>query len=207
MVSRNLELFLLIFVCISAFNVYCVLGAGLSSKSKYSILGGLRGASQSISYEVILMILVLFPCICFGGYSSHLFLIFQNKIFLFFTFISFVFISVCETNRAPFDFAEGERELVSGFNTEYSSLGFAFLFISEYGSIIFIRFLISFITFPGYLFLLGGLFFIFFFIWIRGSFPRFRYDLLMSFSWKVLLPFNILLLLVCLVLNLFINSF
>ena len=180
-----------IFVLLSL-RVFPVLGRGWSSNRKYSMLGSLRGAVQRVSYEVVLAFSLIFLLFFFKKKRFYL----KNSYFLgvFFFYLVFMWfiIILCETNRAPFDFAEGERELVSGFNTEYGSFPFAFLFLAEYGVILFLSIFSR-------VYFLSNLLGVFFgwglavsFLWARTSFPRFRYDLLMSFCWSVLLPVTFL---------------
>lgn len=189
---------ILIFLCISALNVYSTLGAGWSSNSKYSLLGALRGIAQTISYEVRISLVLLGVLIFFSSYSfiRHIsfnqipILIIPLTFFLWFT------TTLAETNRTPFDFAEGESELVSGFNTEYRRGSFAIIFIAEYARIIIIGGLTAIlffpiiysvrniITFPIKVFIVA-----FIYIWARGTLPRIRYDRLISLTWKCFLPF------------------
>lgn len=171
---------LLVWISLS---IYSLLAAGLGSNSKYSTLGGLRSIAQCISYEVRLSFLFLNFSLLFGFnfFRAHLPSVFLCLLHL--SAIAFV-ILLAETNRSPFDFAEGESELVSGYNVDFSGSGFVVLFLSEYLSILFIRALIRAITFTGSYFctLLGSVFFAFLFLWVRGSLPRFRYDQLILLS-------------------------
>ena len=153
----------------------------------------MRGAIQVISYEVALLTLKFFPC-CFKS-SLNFYSFFKKLFFLGLVLpllVLWVVRMIGETNRAPFDFAEGERELVSGFNVEYSSFGFALLFLAEYGRIILVRFITVLLFLPSFFLrnILLGNFLCFFFIVFRGSFPRWRIDFLMSLGWKVILPFR-----------------
>ena len=149
---------LLLFLLLSSCAVFPLFFAGFARKRKFRLLGGFRGASQVIAYEVSAVFLLLFPLVLSGSFKTSSLLSKWNFIFFLapIIFIFWVIAILCETKRAPFDFAEGERELVSGFNTEYSSLGFTLLFLAEYGSIILISLLTSIIFF-------SFLFFIFFF--------------------------------------------
>lgn len=187
---------LLFFMCCTALRVYSLLGAGWSSNSKYSLIGSLRCVAQTISYEVSLALILLCFVLLTIGYSLESFREYQlYRWFLIILFplrISWIISSLAETNRSPFDFAEGESELVSGFNIEYSSGGFAILFMAEYARIIFIRGLFASILI-GFgirrLWFYRGLGFIMYmFILLRGTLPRFRYDKLMYLAWKVILP-------------------
>lgn len=185
------------FLCIARLQVYTLLGSGWGSKSKYALLGSVRGAAQTISYEVSLIFIIFFPCRMEYCYNLFYFLdkTYSYILFLIPIFSMWVISCLAETNRAPFDFAEGERELVSGFNIEFSALEFTFLFLSEYGNILLMRFLTSILFLPAtFLMFVGfGSFFSFWFIWIRGTLPRFRYDFLMDMAWKVFLPFSLFL--------------
>nr|UNA68758.1 NADH dehydrogenase subunit 1 [Leptocorisa oratoria] len=190
---------LLFFLCCTGMGVYGTMLSGWSSNSKYALLGSLRAMAQTISYEVSMaMILICFFIFIFG-YNFVNFMIYQSDIwFIFFSIpLLFCWLSSClaETNRSPFDFAEGESELVSGFNVEYSSGGFAFIFLSEYMNIIFMSLLTVIIFFGcdlySVLFYISTVFVIFWFIWVRGTLPRFRYDKLMYLTWKVFLPISL----------------
>nr|YP_002735017.1 NADH dehydrogenase subunit 1 [Hydaropsis longirostris]ABZ02032.1 NADH dehydrogenase subunit 1 [Hydaropsis longirostris] len=195
----NFNLGVLFFLCCTGMGVYGVMLCGWSSNSKYSLLGALRAMAQTISYEVSMAMLILCFVIFIFGYNFINFMIYQKLIwFVFLSFpLFFCWLSSClaETNRAPFDFAEGESELVSGFNVEYSSGGFAFIFLSEYMNIIFMS-LLTVIMFLGcdlysFFFYLKITVIIFWFIWVRGTLPRFRYDKLMYLTWKVFLPMSL----------------
>ena len=180
------------FLCIASLQVYTLLGSGWGSNSKYALLGSVRGAAQTISYEVSLIFIILFPCSFEFSYNFSSFLdkSFRYILILFPIFLIWFTSCLAETNRAPFDFAEGERELVSGFNVEFSAFEFACLFLSEYGKILLLSFLTAIFFFPTsfFRFIIFGSFFSFCFIWARGCLPRFRYDFLMSMAWKIFLP-------------------
>nr|YP_009417641.1 NADH dehydrogenase subunit 1 [Japanagallia spinosa]ARX63991.1 NADH dehydrogenase subunit 1 [Japanagallia spinosa] len=190
---------LLFFLSCSSLSVYSLMICGWSSNSIYSVLGCVRSISQSISYEVTLSLILLCYFLMIDSYTFYDLYLYQ--FYLWFSFISlpifFCWLSCCmaETNRSPFDFSEGESELVSGFNVEYGSGGFAYLFISEYSSIIFIC-LITVMLFMGgdyisIFFFVKLVFMCYFFIWVRSSFPRYRYDKLMFLSWKCYLPISL----------------
>nr|YP_010610679.1 NADH dehydrogenase subunit 1 [Cirrothauma magna]WAP91434.1 NADH dehydrogenase subunit 1 [Cirrothauma magna] len=191
---------LIMFMCISSISVYSVMGAGWFSNSKYALLGAIRAVAQSISYEVS-MSLILMSCLIMMGsinfvmllkYQSFFWLVFVN----FFMFLMWFISSIAETHRAPFDFAEGESELVSGFNVEYGAMGFALLFMAEYSNILFMSVLVVCLFFGGGPITLSfGVSMCFMvslvgwgFIWVRASYPRYRYDLLMYLIWKSYLP-------------------
>ena len=192
---------ILFFLCVSGLNVYGTLLAGWSSNSKYALLGSLRAIAQTISYEVSMALILLFPLFLVGSFRFLEIRERQRTMWLRFLMlpVSFVWFVTCvaETNRAPFDFAEGESELVSGFNIEYGSAGFALIFLAEYANILIISLFSAILFFGGsqmfglssdIIFMLKVLFFAFLFIWVRGSYPRFRYDLLISLTWKGFLP-------------------
>lgn len=188
----------LFFFCCTRLGVYTLMGRGWSSNSFYSILGTIRGVAQTISYEVRMAL--LFLCIIFIVISYRLIEFFYNQEFIWFLLI-FQPIYLCwflsrlaETNRSPFDFAEGESELVSGFNIEYGRGGFALLFLAEYARIIFISYLIVILFVGGFSVLvinILGIFLCFAFIWVRGTLPRYRYDKLIYLSWKRILPVSL----------------
>nr|YP_009509768.1 NADH dehydrogenase subunit 1 [Aeneator recens]AXF46384.1 NADH dehydrogenase subunit 1 [Aeneator recens] len=192
---------ILFFLCVSGMNVYGTLLAGWASNSKYALLGSLRAIAQTISYEVSMALVLLFPLFLVGSFSFIE--IKESQEFIWLTFlmipVSFMWFVTCvaETNRAPFDFAEGESELVSGFNVEYGAAGFALIFLAEYANILVMSLFSALLFFGGsslmliesdLAFMLKVLFFAFAFIWVRGSYPRFRYDLLMNLTWKGFLP-------------------
>lgn len=184
-----------------SFSVYALLAAGWGSASKYSTLGGTRCIAQCISYEVVLTLLIL----SFSLLSS--FRIFTEVVHfgvLLFPHLVFILFLVvlAEANRSPFDFAEGESELVSGYNVEFAGSGFVVLFLAEYLSILFLSLLVASVAFcASYVStLLGGTLFGFAFIWSRASLPRFRYDQLMVLAWKSLLTVTLSSFLVCLAL-------
>nr|YP_010894819.1 NADH dehydrogenase subunit 1 [Amiota dentata]WJW73332.1 NADH dehydrogenase subunit 1 [Amiota dentata] len=195
----SFNLGLLFFLCCTSLGVYTVMVAGWSSNSNYALLGGLRAMAQTISYEVSLALILLSFVFLIGSYNLLGFYYYQYYIWFFvilfpMALIWFV-ISLAETNRTPFDFAEGESELVSGFNVEYSSGGFALIFLAEYASILFMSMLFC-VIFLGcnifsFTFYLKLMFISFMFIWVRGTLPRFRYDKLMYLSWKCFLSFSL----------------
>nr|AQP29376.1 NADH dehydrogenase subunit 1 [Trinervitermes sp. IND2] len=195
----SFDLGLLFFLACTSLGVYTVMIAGWSSNSGYSLLGGLRALAQTISYEVslafILLSFVILVCsynlVCFYFFQVYLWMIFLSLPLSFIWFIS----CLAETNRTPFDFAEGESELVSGFNVEYGSGGFALIFLAEYASILFMSLLFC-IIFLGsdlysFFFYVKLAFVSFLFIWVRGTVPRFRYDSLMYLAWKSFLPLSL----------------
>nr|QHD47994.1 NADH dehydrogenase subunit 1 [Indonemoura auriformis] len=205
---------LIFFLCCTSLGVYTVMIAGWASNSNYALLGGLRAVAQTISYEVSLSLILLSFVFLVGGYSLFGFMLYQETIwFLFLTFplaLSWFASCLAETNRTPFDFAEGESELVSGFNVEYSSGGFALIFLAEYASILFMSMLFC-VIFLGcdvysFEFFLKLTFISFMFIWARGTLPRFRYDKLMYLAWKSFLPLSLNYLLLFGGLNLFFSS-
>jgi len=145
-----------------------------------------------------LIFFVLVLVYVLGSYDLYIFSFFQVGGWFFFYrlvfFFSWMFVCLAESNRTPFDFSEGESELVSGFNVEYGGGVFSLIFICEYGMIIYLCFLRVVFFLGGGRFLLKFLFLCFFFVWVRCCFPRYRYDFLMSRAWKILLPFSLFLL-------------
>lgn len=180
-------------------SVYRVIIAGWSSNSIYALLGGLRAVAQTISYEVRLGLILIRLIFLIERFNILIF--FKYQIYIWFIFFSFplglvwIRIILAETNRTPFDFAEGESELVSGFNVEYRRGGFALIFLAEYSRILFIRIIFRLIFLGGNIlslyFFIKLTFIRFIFIWVRGTFPRFRYDKLIYLAWKRFLPFSL----------------
>nr|YP_009462878.1 NADH dehydrogenase subunit 1 [Biomphalaria straminea]AUW35076.1 NADH dehydrogenase subunit 1 [Biomphalaria straminea] len=193
---------LLIFLCISAINVYCILLAGWTSNSKYAFLGALRASAQTISYEVSMLFILIVPVLLILETNMEMALEGYTIAFLMFPLLLVWFTTtLAETNRTPFDFAEGESELVSGFNVEYGGGLFALLFLAEYANIIFMS-TMSMIWFLYnnnlMVFVLGIVVFSTLYLFSRGAYPRHRYDLLMMLCWKSFLPFGICMLFLCL---------
>nr|YP_009473478.1 NADH dehydrogenase subunit 1 [Choristoneura rosaceana]AVI57962.1 NADH dehydrogenase subunit 1 [Choristoneura rosaceana] len=197
MISFNLGF--LFFFCCTSLGVYMVMISGWSSNSNYSLLGGLRAVAQTISYEVSLALIMLSVIIMIMDFNLMKFNYYQSMIWFMFLMmplsLCWLSSSLAETNRTPFDFAEGESELVSGFNIEYSSGGFALIFLAEYSSILFMSMLFILMYMGGYdlslFFYLKLVFISFFFIWVRGTLPRYRYDKLMYLAWKSYLPLSL----------------
>uniref|UniRef100_A0AAU6QGX3 NADH-ubiquinone oxidoreductase chain 1 n=1 Tax=Prionospio sp. 5 MH-2023 TaxID=3059273 RepID=A0AAU6QGX3_9ANNE len=189
----------LLFLCVSSLNVYSILGAGWSSNSKYALIGALRGVAQTISYEVSMSLILLSSLFITHSYnlmSPSFFSVSSAWLLITPMFLIWLVTILAETNRTPFDHAEGESELVSGFNTEYSSGPFALIFMAEYTSILAmsmftVALFSSSFSIPmlsGLFFSLKTLFIAFSFIWVRGTLPRMRYDRLMNLTWKTFLP-------------------
>jgi len=195
----SFEYGVLFFFCCLSFGVYIIMIAGWSSNSIYALLGALRSIAQTISYEVALVLILIVILFILGSFNLLYFELFQNYLWFFFLFfpvgVIWVISRLAETNRTPFDFAEGESELVSGFNIEYGAGGFALIFLAEYARILFIRILFS-VLFLGstrisFFFFVKLNFISFFFIWVRGAFPRYRYDKLIFIAWKSYLPISL----------------
>uniref|UniRef100_UPI0030FEC782 NADH dehydrogenase subunit 1 n=1 Tax=Pachylophus rufescens TaxID=3127035 RepID=UPI0030FEC782 len=195
----SFDLGILFFLCCTSLSVYTIMIAGWSSNSNYALLGGLRSVAQTISYEVSLALILLSLIFLIGNYNFINFYYYQVymwfMLLLFPIMLVWLSISLAEMNRTPFDFAEGESELVSGFNIEYSSGGFAFIFLAEYASILFMSMLFSLMFLGGdlysLLFYMKLMMISFLIIWVRGSLPRFRYDKLMYLAWKGFLPLSL----------------
>ena len=207
-------------LAIASVGVYGIVLAGWSSGSTYPLLGGLRSSAQVISYEIAMGLSLVAVFIYAGSMSTSDIVAAQSSwwyaVVLFPSFAIYVISMVGETNRAPFDLAEAEGELVGGFHTEYSSLKFALFFLAEYVNIIAVSALATTLFLGGYKappglgfteawlggwftavwFFLKVLTFFFVFVWLRGTLPRLRYDQFMQFGWKVLIPVSILWILV-----------
>nr|YP_009935569.1 NADH dehydrogenase subunit 1 [Omosita colon]QNS37174.1 NADH dehydrogenase subunit 1 [Omosita colon]QVG61298.1 NADH dehydrogenase subunit 1 [Omosita colon] len=198
-INLNFNLSLLFFLSVSSLSVYTIMLAGWSSNSNYSLLGSLRSVAQTISYEVSLALILMSFLFLILSLNMLDLMYYQEYIWFIFLLlpISFMWLvsGLAETNRTPFDFAEGESELVSGFNVEYSSGSFAMIFMSEYSSILFMSMLSCMLFLGGNLiswfFFLKLTFISFFWIWVRGTLPRFRYDKLMYLAWKSYLPISL----------------
>nr|YP_010042794.1 NADH dehydrogenase subunit 1 [Anthenea aspera]QPC56434.1 NADH dehydrogenase subunit 1 [Anthenea aspera] len=203
----SINLSLILVIGLSSLSVYSLLGSGWSSNSNYSFLGAVRAVAQTVSYEISLGLVLLSVVVFSGGFSLMVIESSQESSWLFLScapLFGVWFIStLAETNRAPFDLTEGESEIVSGYNVEYAGGPFAMFFIAEYANIIFINLLSVILFFGGSspffgLFPLNVLvisvktsFFVVLFLWIRASYPRFRYDQLMYLTWKKYLPFSL----------------
>nr|UJG45227.1 NADH dehydrogenase subunit 1 [Odontocerum albicorne] len=195
----NFNFGFLFVLCVLSLGVYFLMISAWSSNSNYAMLGGLRGMAQVISYEVSLALILLTLIFLIMGYNFFMLVIYQKYIwfmFIIFFLALIMFVSMlAETNRTPFDFSEGESELVSGFNIEYSSGGFAVIFLAEYSSIMFMSMMFVLFFLGGGLlsvvFYLKMMFLGFIFIWIRGTLPRYRYDKLMFLAWKIILPISL----------------
>nr|YP_010686215.1 NADH dehydrogenase subunit 1 [Cochlostyla marinduquensis]UIX22048.1 NADH dehydrogenase subunit 1 [Cochlostyla marinduquensis] len=185
---------IMLFICISSLNVYILFGSGWSSNSVYSFLGSMRASAQMISYEVSMLFLLSFPVFMLYYLDLDKLLMSYPVMFLMvYMFLMWLACVLAETNRAPYDFAEGESELVSGYNIEFSSGLFAFLFLGEYICILFMSVLTSvcyLMTNNMYSLLLMVLLMVVWFLLIRGVYPRYRYDKLMSFCWTSMLPLS-----------------
>ena len=204
-VISDLNLGILLIFALSSVGVYAILMSGWSSNSKYAFLGSLRAAAQMISYEVAIGLILISTILCSGSLNLISIINTQKQTIWFIlpllpAAIMFFISCLAETNRAPFDLTEGESELVSGYNVEYSSMSFALFFLAEYAHIIFMSFLFALIFLGGWsmfkfswdiLFFIKSSFIIFSFIWVRTSFPRLRYDQLMSLLWKTYLPLSL----------------
>nr|ALS46304.1 NADH dehydrogenase subunit 1 [Glycera cf. oxycephala FS21] len=194
---------ILLFLCVSSFNVYSTLIAGWASNSKYALLGALRTIAQTISYEVSMSLILL--SILLSMMSMDFTNMYTNKtvphlmMFLIMFMIWFT-TTLAETNRTPFDLSEGESELVSGFNVEFSSGTFALIFMAEYLNILIMSLFttVLFLNFFTMNFFISDLMFTmkitlmaFTFVWVRATLPRMRYDMLMNLTWKTFLPFSL----------------
>jgi NADH-quinone oxidoreductase subunit H len=217
--AANLDIGVLYILAITGLGVYGITLGGWAGNSKYSLLGGVRGSAQMISYELSMGLAVV-PVVLLAGslnlgeivayQSEHTWLVFQQPL------AAFVFLvaSYAETNRLPFDMPEAETELVAGYHTEYSSMSFAMFFLAEYVNMVTVSAVATSMFFGGWLqpfpqihigrvtllpdwlgwlwFLLKVFLILFFYVWMRWTLPRYRYDQLMEFGWKYLLPVAVL---------------
>nr|YP_010238867.1 NADH dehydrogenase subunit 1 [Anoplophora horsfieldi]QTE20916.1 NADH dehydrogenase subunit 1 [Anoplophora horsfieldi] len=214
-INISFNLSMLYFLSVSSLGVYSVMLAGWSSNSNYSLLGSLRAVAQTISYEVSLSLILMSFLYLILSLNMLDLLKYQKFIWFMLLMLPLCYMwlvsSLAETNRTPFDFAEGESELVSGFNVEYSSGGFAMIFLAEYASILFMSFICSMLFLGGNLmdfsFFLKLVFMSFLWIWVRGTLPRYRYDKLMYLAWKSYLPISLNYLLMFFSLKIFIFNF
>ena len=218
-VLANINAGVLYLFAMSSLAVYGILIAGWASNSKYAMLGALRSAAQTVSYEIAMGFSLVGVIIAAGSMNLTTIVLSQHGGFwhwwfipLFPLFLVFWIAGIAETNRAPFDLAEGESEIVAGFHVEYSAIGFALFFLSEYASMILIAMMITLLFLGGWLSPFEGLpilgdifffvpgiiwlflkvsFFLFVYLWVRATFPRYRYDKLMRLGWKVLIPVTI----------------
>nr|QOL00011.1 NADH dehydrogenase subunit 1 [Sceloporus arenicolus]QOL00100.1 NADH dehydrogenase subunit 1 [Sceloporus arenicolus] len=201
----DMNLGLLFMLALSSIAVYTILWSGWASNSKYALIGALRAVAQTISYEVTLGIILLSIIILTGGFSLKTLLMAQENIWMLFTswplMMMWYVSTLAETNRAPFDLTEGESELVSGFNVEYAGGPFALFFLAEYANIMMMNTLscILFLSPTQTLYpemfsinlMLKTTLLTIGFLWVRASYPRFRYDQLMHLIWKQFLPMTL----------------
>ena len=203
-IVSDLNIGLLFVLAMSSLGVYSVVLAGWSSDNKYSLLGGLRAAAQMLSYEVFMGLSLMGVVLLAGSFDLSTIVESQRHLWFvvpqFLGFLLFLIAGVAETRRLPFDLPEAESELIAGFHSEYSGMKFGMFFVGEYLAVILISSLISILFFGGWLgpvlppivwFLLKTFFFISFFILLRASLPRPRFDQLMSWGWKVMLPLSL----------------
>jgi len=207
----NINVGILYLLAISSLGVYGIIIAGWASNSKYAFLGALRSAAQMVSYEVSMGFVIVTVLLCVGSLNLNDIVLAQRKIWflipLFPMFIIFFISGLAETNRAPFDLAEGDTEIVAGFFVEYSAMSFALFFLGEYANMILISgtttvlFLggwLSPLPFPPFTWIPGVFWFLakvfallFVFLWVRATLPRYRYDQIMALGWKVFLPLSL----------------
>ena len=211
----NINVGVLYLFAISSLGVYGVIIAGWASNSKYAFLGAMRSAAQMVSYEVSMGFVMVTVLLCVGSLNLNDVVLAQQNVWfaipLFPMFVIFFISTLAETNRSPFDLPEGESEIVAGFFVEYSAMTFALFFLGEYTNMILMSAMTSILFLGGWLapfadteigflftWIPGPLWFIakicfvlFFFLWTRATFPRFRYDQLMRLGWKIFLPFSL----------------
>lgn len=206
LVVADMNIGLLFFLAMSSLGAYTIILAGWASNNKYSLLGGVRGAAQMISYEVFMGLSLMGIVIQAGSFNLTDIVNAQKDVWFvipqFLGFVIFLIAGIAETHRLPFDLPEAESELIAGFHSEYSGMKFGMFFVGEYLGITLVSCLITVLFFGGWLgpaflppivwFLLKMFCFILFFILLRATLPRPRYDQLMSYGWKLLLPLALL---------------
>ncbi len=210
-VLANINVGMLYLFAISSMGVYGVIMAGWASNSRYAFLGGLRSASQMVSYEVSMGLIIVCVILCTGSLNLQEIVLVPRpvwvQVMLFPMFIVFLISILAETNRSPFDLPEGESEITGGFMVEYSSMAFALFFLGEYANMILMSAMTSILFLGGWLppfgitalavvpgiiwFFAKTALILFFFLWSRATLPRFRYDQLMRLGWKVFLPLTL----------------
>lgn len=201
----DMDIGVLFFLAVSSLNIYGIVLAGWASNSKYSLLGGIRGAAQMLSYEVFMGLSLMGVVMLAGTFNLREIVEAQRGLWFFVPqlpgLVIFFIAGLAETHRIPFDLPEAENELVAGYHTEYSGMKFGMFFVGEYLGIVLISSLITALFFGGWLgpllppvvwFLLKTLFFIMLFILLRAALPRPRFGQLMSFGWKIMLPLSLL---------------
>jgi len=196
-------------LAISSLGVYGIIMSGWSSNSKYAFLGALRSTAQMVSYEVSIGFIIITIAVCCGSFNLEKIILFQENVWFIITFfplfLMFFTSALAETNRHPFDLPEAEAELVSGYNVEYSAMGFALFSLGEYANMLLMSSMNVILFFGGWLapfsflsiipgsfwFGIKICFFVILFIWMRAALPRYRYDQLMSLGWKTFLPISL----------------
>lgn len=211
-VLSNINVGILYLFAISSLGVYGVIMAGWASNSKYAFMGALRSAAQMVSYEVSIGLVIITVLLCVGSLNLTDIVMAQKSVWFVFPLLPmavvFMVSILAETNRAPFDLPEAEAELVSGYNVEYSSITFALFFLGEYANMILMSAIATtlflggwlpiadippFNWIPGFVWFVGKVSFVLFiYLWVRATFPRYRYDQLMRLGWKVFLPLTLL---------------
>lgn len=208
LVLSNINVGILYLFAISSLGVYGIIMAGWASNSKYAFLGALRSAAQMVSYEVSIGFVIVTVLLCAGSLNLSDIVLAQRTVWYVIPLLPMAVIffvsGLAETNRSPFDLVEGESELVAGYFVEYSAMAFALFFLGEYANMILVSAMTSILFLGGWLapfgltFIPGPIWFaakiafcLFCFLWVRATFPRFRYDQLMRLGWKVFLPFSL----------------
>jgi len=208
--ASNVNIGVLYILAVASIAVYGIVIAGWASGNKYALMGGVRSTAQMVSYELALALAFVGPILLAGSMSVDAIIEGQRQLWYVIVqplgFLIFVIAAVAEVNRAPFDMPEAEQELVAGYHAEYSGMKFALFFMAEYGKMIAVSFIAATMFLGGYLGpfldrwpLLGPIYLfikvvalLFVMVWLRATYPRLRYDQLMAFGWKILLPLGLL---------------